>query len=194
MVNLSGRFFDLLLAANRPRLAGFRRWLFYPGMLFQSRQQWWGQEKLRSTPHEGLDLCWFEDVAGNRRGLDQTTVIPAPFPGEVVKISPDFLGQSIFLAHAMVPASGHRLLTAFGHTTPLEGLAVGQEVLEGGLLAAVSVPVNRKTSVPPHLHLTLALIPEDLALEQLDWETIGTDPAITLLDPLTVFPTHSAML
>ena len=65
---LAGRFFDYLLSANRPRLDGFRQWLFHPGMLFQARQQWWGKEKPRSTPHEGLDLCWFEDVCGQPPG------------------------------------------------------------------------------------------------------------------------------
>jgi hypothetical protein len=194
VLHLSGRFFELLLAANRPRLAGFKQWLFHPGMLFQSREQWWGQKKPRSTPHEGLDLCWFEDVAGSRQTLDQTTVIPAPFPGTVVKITPDFLGQSIFLTHALVPVPGRRLLTAFGHASPREGLTVGEKVAVGDILATVSAPANRKASVPPHLHITLALIPDGLSPEQLAWKTIGTDPTITLLDPLAVFPTSSAML
>ena len=89
---------------NRPRLDGFKQWLFQPGMLFLARQQWWGRERPRPTLHEGLDLCWYEDMEGRRRALDQTTVIPAPFAGTVVKISRDFLGQSIFLAHGDDPA------------------------------------------------------------------------------------------
>ena len=142
---LAGRFFDYLLSANCPRLDGFRRWLFHPGMLFQARQQWWGKEKPRSTPHEGLDLCWFEDVAGNRLALDYSTVIPAPFAGTVVKIAGDFLGQSIFLAHDVYPAADCRLYTAFGHTTPRKSLAAGQSVAEAEIIASVSAPVNRKT-------------------------------------------------
>ena len=127
---LTGRFFYLLLAVNRPRLDGFKHWLFHPGMLFQSRQQWWGDEKPRSNPHEGLDLCWFKDVGGNRQSLDHTTVIPIPFPGTIVKISRDFLGQSIFVAHDILPEPDRRLYTALGHTSPRPGLAVGQKVLE----------------------------------------------------------------
>lgn len=193
-LELTDNFFDRLLAANQPALAALKKWLFHPGMLFRSGQQWWGQKKPRSTPHEGLDLCWFEDVAGNRQFLDQTTVIPAPFSGKVMRIFPDFLGQSIFLAHAMEGLAGKRLFTAFGHTTPLSWLGVGDEVLAGDILATVSAPGNRKTRVPPHLHITLGLMPGDLSPDRLMWETLGAEAEIILLDPLTVFPTCWAML
>jgi hypothetical protein len=191
---LTGRFFSLLLAVNRPRLDGFKHWLFHPGMLFQSRQQWWGDEKPRSNSHEGLDLCWFEDVSGNRQSLDHTTAIPAPFPGTIAKISRDFLGQSIFVAHDLFPEPDRRLYTAFGHTSPRSGLAVEQKVAEGEILATVSAPANRKTTVEPHLHITLALIPDSMPATQLTWNNLGTEPTIILLDPLAVFPTTSAML
>jgi hypothetical protein len=188
-VPLSGRFFELLLAVNRPRLDGFTQWLFHPGMLFRARKQWWGHERPRPARHEGLDLCWYEDVDGRRRQVDQTTVIPAPFPGTVVKISRDFLGQSIFLAHDMELNGGRRLYTAFGHTSPVAGLAERQAVAEGEIIASVSNPANRKTAVPPHLHLTLAWIPGAAAYEQLAWDYLSAAPDITLLDPLAVFPT-----
>jgi hypothetical protein len=191
---LSGRFFEYLLAANRSRLGGFRRWLFHPGMLFQARQQWWGRHQTRANPHEGLDLYWFEDVSGRRRALDRTIGIPAPFPGRVVKLSRDFLGQSIFVAHEIASAPDRRFYTAFGHTTPASGLAVGQEVMEGGVIAAISAAAAGKTIVPPHLHLTLALIPEAIGPDQLTWDNLGSNPTITLLDPLAVFPTRWAML
>ena len=186
---LAGRFFAYLLSANRPRLDRFRHWLFHPGMLFQARQQWWGSEQPRPTPHEGLDLCRFEDSAGNRSSLDHAAVIPAPFAGTVVKINGDFLGQSIFLAHDIEPMAGRRLYTALGHTTPRQSLAAGQSVAEAEIIASVSAPVNRKTSVPPHLHLTLAIIPDSVAPEQLTWNYLGTGTEILLLNPLDVFPT-----
>jgi hypothetical protein len=190
---ISGRFFDLLLAANPSRLGGFKHWLFHPGMLFQARQQWWGREQPRANPHEGLDLCWFEDLSGRRRTLDQSISIPTPFPGRIVKISRDFLGQSIFIVHDTLPASGRRFYTAFGHTAPRPGLAVAQEVLEGDIIATISAPTG-KTTVPPHLHITLALIPDTVGPDQLTWDNLGTNPSITLWDPLAVFPTRCAGL
>jgi hypothetical protein len=187
---LSGHFFAYLQSANRPRLDGFKQWLFHPGMLFQARQQWWGLEQPRPTLHEGLDLCWFEAVPGNRLTLDHTTVIPAPFAGTVVKISGDFLGQSIFLAHDIETLAGRRLYTALGHTSPLPDLSVGELVAEADIIASVSTPVNRKTTVPPHLHLTLAIIPDPVAPEQLTWNYLSTGTEIMLLNPLDVFPTN----
>jgi hypothetical protein len=191
--HLTGRFFELLQQVNRPRPDGFKQWLFHPGMLFRAREQWWGQELPRPTPHEGLDLCRYEDSDGKRRQVDQTMVIPAPFPGMVVKISRDFLGQSIFLAHSEDTADGLRLYTAFGHTRPVEGLAEGQAVAEADIIASVSRPA-RKTSVPPHLHLTLAWIPGNVGYDQLTWEFLGKSPEVHLLDPLVVFPTSYLIL
>jgi hypothetical protein len=191
---LSGTFFDLLLTVNPVRLRGFKHWLFHPGMLFQSRQQWWGPGKPRSSPHEGLDLCWFADVAGHRHTLDQTVGVPVPFPGRIARISRDFLGQSIFVAHDLEPTPGRRLYTAFGHTTPRSGLAVAQTVLQDDIIATVSAATDRKTAVPPHLHLTLALIPDSVPADRLTWDHLGADPAITLLDPLAVFPTAFVVL
>lgn len=191
---IAGRFFDQLLTANRPFLGSFKHWLFHPGMLFQSPRQWWGPEKPRSSPHEGLDLCWFADVAANRHTLDQTIRVPVPFPGRIARISRDFLGQSIFVAHALEPTPGRRLYTAFGHTTPRSGLAVAQTVQEGDIIATVSAATDRKTTVPPHLHLTLALIPDSVPADHLTWDNLGTNSAITLLDPLAVFPTAFVVL
>lgn len=187
-------FFDALLAANRPQLAEFRHWLCHPGMLFQSRQQWWGREKPRPTPHEGLDLCWFQDSAGRRRSLDHLTVIPAPFSGQVVQIIDDFLGQSIFLVHSAREADGRRLLFALGHTTPRTGLTPGDLIQPGDILARLANPTPAKSRVPPHLHLTLTLMPDTLASTRLGWDYLGTAPEITLLDPLAIFPTAVALI
>jgi hypothetical protein len=186
---LVGRFFEYLLAANRGRLVGFKQWVFHPGMLFQAQQQWWGGLQPRPNPHEGLDLCWFEDITGRHRSLDQTIVIPVPGPGRIVKISRDFLGQSIFVAQDMEPITGRRLYTAFGHTAPEEGLLEGQSVAEGEIIAAISAPDQKKTAVPPHLHLTLALIPDTVAPERLTWNYFNMEATIMLLNPLAVFPT-----
>ena len=185
---LVGRFFEYLLAANRGRLVGFKHWLFHPGMLFRARQQWWGGEQTRSNPHEGLDLCYFEDMAGRRHSLDQTIVIPVPCPGRIVKISRDFLGQSIFVAHDMEPIAGCRLYTAFGHTAPEEGLSEGKSVSEGEIIASISAPDQEKTAVPPHLHLTLALIPDTVTPDQLTWAYLGSGNDHNPFGPAGRFP------
>jgi hypothetical protein len=181
---VKSRFFDYLLAGNQPQMAGFKRWLFQPGMLFNAWETWWREQELRPSPHEGLDLCFFEDADGRVQKVNQRTRIPAAFAGEVIKISDDFLGKSIFLGHAIKAPDGRRLCTAYGHIRPLATLKVGQAVAAGEIMAVIAAPLGRGRTITPHLHLTLAWIPAAIAPERLAWPKLGRDPEITLLDPL----------
>ncbi len=189
-----GRYFDQLLALNRPRWPDFCHWGFHAGMLFQANQQWWGRQQLRPQPHEGLDICWFLDVAGSRRSLEADTVIPAPFRGRVVSTCQDFLGQSIFLLHAGLLPPDYRLLTALGHVSPFPGVVRGTELEEGEAMATLSSAGGRRNRVPPHLHLTVAIVPADFPVAEISWPTLSNSGAITLIDPLMVFPTSFALV
>ncbi len=180
------KFFDYLLASNGPALAGFKSWLFQPGMEFNSRRTWWGEQQPRSCPHEGIDLCCFEDSRGQFRQVGPDLQIPATLAGKILKLAGDFLGESIYLSHEIMAADGRRLCTAYGHTRPLASLQVGQPVAAGEIIAALAAAQGKKTRVPPHLHLTLAWIPLALDPDRLDWQNLGRDPAITLIDPLSV--------
>jgi murein DD-endopeptidase MepM/ murein hydrolase activator NlpD len=175
-------FFDYLLASNRPYMAGFKKWLFQPGMLFNSPETWWGEKKARATPHEGLDLCCFEDVTGQIKQLDADIKVPATFAGKIVKIDRDFLGKSIYLSHEIFAADGRQLYTAYGHTEPLAALQAGQAVAAGEIIAAVAAP-GKNPEIPVHLHLTLAWIPAARPGGRLSWQNLGADRDITLLDP-----------
>ncbi|MCK9375180.1 MAG: M23 family metallopeptidase [Syntrophobacterales bacterium] len=175
-----------LVAHNHTRLGDFKEWLFQPGMLFQSLEKWWGGGGLRPGHHEGLDLYSFADVRGRIKILDQHIRIPAAFSGRIVKIDPDFLGKSIFIKHEIFSGSGRQLYSAYGHTAPLEALTVGQTVVEGEIIAIISGGPGRKTAIAPHLHITFAWMPASLDPDRLTWENLGHDPAITLIDPLSV--------
>ena len=179
-------FFDYLLASNGPALAGFKNWFFQPGMAFNSGQTWWGEKQRRSCPHEGIDLCCFEDSRGQLRQVGPDLRIPATWAGKIIKLARDFLGQSIYLGHEILAADGRQLCTAYGHTRPLASLEVGQPVAAGAIIAALAAAPGKKTRVPPHLHLSLAWIPVALDPDRLDWQNLGRDPAITLIDPLSV--------
>ena len=43
------------------------QWLFHCGMLFLSKDKWWGDFKFRHCAHEGMDI-----IPSDRRGLGQT--------------------------------------------------------------------------------------------------------------------------
>ena len=183
---IHSKFIEFMLEHNRPRMDGFQRWLFHPGMLFQAVQKWWGDQGLRAVPHEGLDLYSFEEALGRVQTVDQQTQIPAAFAGQVVKIDQDFLGKSIYIIHAIYTNDGRQLLSAVGHTIPREGLKTGQQVAAGEIIAVVAGFPGEKSNLPPHLHLTFAWVPVDVRVDQLTWKNLGHDPGIRLIDPLAV--------
>ncbi len=187
-----GNFFDYLRSLNQEQLGDFAYWLFAPGMLFRAGQQWWGRGGPRPQPHEGVDICWFRRHQGERGALLTSTLIPAPFAGQIVNITPDFLGQSIWLSHPDLLPAGPTLLTALGHTNPLPHLQVGQRVAAGRPLAHLAAPAGRST-VPPHLHLSVAILPPTIAPQDLSWQLLGQNPTCQLLDPLRVFPLSFAV-
>ena len=189
--DLSSKFMEFMVEHNRLQMAGFKRWVFQPGMLFQASGKWWGDQGHRPAPHEGLDLHSFADAGGRVITVDQNTQIPAAFAGHIVKIDQDFLGRSIYMSHAIFTAGGRQLLSAFGHTVPRESLKTGHYVAEGEIIAAISGFPGKKTALVPHLHLTFAWVPVHLALNQLDWKNLADDPGITLIDPLTVISPHT---
>jgi len=184
--DLQSKFMEFMVQHNRPQMAGFKRWVFHPGMRFQALQKWWGDQGHRAAPHEGLDLYTFEDSDGRVKTVDQHIQIPAPFAGHIVKIDRDFLGKSIYLSHAIFAAGGRQLLSALGHTVPRDFLKTGQQVASGEIIATISGFPGKKTNLLPHAHLTFAWAPVDFSADQLTWKNLGNDPAITLIDPLAV--------
>ena len=183
--NIKSRFLSYLINNNRPYMDGFKRWLFQPGMLFNSLEQWWGTQGPRAVAHEGLDLYSFAAAQGIIKIVDRDIKIPAAFAGKIIKIDQDFLGKSIYLSHEIFSASGRQLYSIYGHTAPLETLHPGKIVAEGEIIATVSGAPPQKSTISPHLHLSFAWIPATRPPEQLNWENLNHDPAITLIDPLS---------
>ncbi len=181
--SIHSRFFDYLLTSNSPQMTGFRRWLFQPGMLFNAPETWWGEKKLRATPHEGLDLYCFADAAGQIKELDEQIKIPAAFAGKIVKTGNDFLGKSIFISHELFAEDGRQLYTAYGHTRPLAAIRAGQVVAAGEIIATLAAPSGKNTGIPGHLHITLAWVPKSMPSDRLNWQTLSADRSITLIDP-----------
>jgi murein DD-endopeptidase MepM/ murein hydrolase activator NlpD len=184
--DLKRTWFSYLVANNRPYLDNFKRWIFQPGMLFNSLEKWWGDKGARPAPHEGLDLCSFEDVNGKKKTLDRHTKIPAAFAGEIVKIGPDFLGKSIYISHEIFDECARQLYSAYGHTVPRDSLQTGSRVAEGETIAVISDLSGKKLAIVPHVHITFAWIPVPMAVADLHWENLGKKPDIMLIDPLSV--------
>ena len=90
---IHSQFMEFMLEHNRPRMEGFKGWVFHPGMRFQALGKWWGDQGLRAVPHEGLDLYSFETAGGRVKTVDQQAQIPAAFAGRGGKNRPGFSGK-----------------------------------------------------------------------------------------------------
>ena len=111
-------FHAWLLSANGLAECGFEEWLFDPGMMFGSDRKWWGGGGPRTTPHEGLDLCFFRVGLSATRRLLAGTKIPAAFEGTVVHMCDDYLGKTVFVKHQGIADEDRHLFTIYGHTQP----------------------------------------------------------------------------
>lgn len=173
---------DFLLRHNDLDELCFKEWIFHPGMLFGARAKWWSKSGTRDRPHEGLDIRSFRNLSGQIHHLDGNTKIPVMYDGEVLKVSDDFLGKSIYVSHEIFDSKGNQLCTIYGHTMPNNNVQVGKTLKQSEVLATVSEMGQFKA--PPHLHITLAWLPQSLPAEAIDWSIIGNPSIITLLDPL----------
>jgi hypothetical protein len=179
-------FGERLVTCNGLERSGFRQWVFLPGMLFGSLETWWGRRRTRQRPHEGLDLCLYRDQSGRVRSLGRSVAVPVIYGGEVTAVRQDFLGQSVFLEHAIHDGEGRRLFTAYGHVVPGEDIRVGRAVDEGDVVATLAEPRDGRSGAPTHLHLSVAWVRLSVPGEGLDWEMMADPRQATLLDPLDI--------
>jgi hypothetical protein len=180
------RFCERLVSLNGLDAAGFAAWEFLPGMRFAERAAWWRGGSDRGAGHEGLDFCWYRTNDGRRLSLGAGARVPPVYAGEVVSIVKDFLGASVFVAHARHDAAGRRLHTVYGHIAPVPGLAPGSMLDAADAVGAIAAPAANSSTVPPHLHLTVALIAAAPAPAPLDWELLRDRSRVLLLDPMMI--------
>ncbi len=165
---------------------GFQTWVFHPAMLFGCRSKWWGDQGKRDRPHEGLDLCLYRTKEKNVRYLGKNTKVPVIFEGEIMKVDDDFLGKSIFVSHGFYDNQGSRLYTIYGHIKPYDLMHAGKELREGDIIGTIADTRKKSGSVPSHIHISVAWIPNTLRSQELDWKVLGDLSIVTLLDPLSV--------
>jgi len=176
-------FSERLVRVNNLDAAGFAAWDFLPGMRFGGRAAWWREGAERELPHEGLDIGWFHTRDGRRLPLGVGARVPVIWQGVVVAITPDFLGRSVFVAHDRLDAEGRRLHTVYGHIDPRPRLAPGDPLREGSAIGVIADASRRKTAVPSHLHVTIALIAREGGPTRLDWNALRDRSRVILLDP-----------
>ena len=106
------------------------------------------------------------------------------FEGEIIKVEEDFLGKSVYVKHSLRGDAGEVLFTIYGHTKPCEDIGEGAFLREGHVLGTASGVKGRETKLLPHLHLSVAWVPDAFPYERLDWQAVGDREIVKLLDPL----------
>jgi hypothetical protein len=177
------QFSEFLIKQNSLDTFGFHEWVFYRGMFFNDLHAWWGGGGVRCNPHEGLDFCFYRDRDGLVLGLDAKTKIPLMYEGKIVLIHDDFLGKSIYVSHDMHDGNMNILHTIYGHTVPLNTLHTEKTLSEGEIIATIS-DAGMKKNIHPHVHVTVAWLPESFAYEKLNWEVLCNPHIATLCNPL----------
>jgi len=180
------RFCENLVKHNSLAAQDFAQWAFYPGMLFQALDKWWGDQGLRSSPHEGIDLCLYRGTCGAMHCLDKTAEIPAIYAGQLKSIIDDYLGKTLFVAHDIYDSTGNQCYTIYGHTAPRAGIVPGKRVAEGEIITAIAAAEDSRITIVPHLHISVAWVPESFPADKLAWESMNPRHHIVLVNPLDV--------
>ncbi|MCI5142224.1 MAG: hypothetical protein D3909_11010 [Candidatus Electrothrix sp. ATG1] len=181
---------DGLHVCNPAFAAEFRHWLWPPGSCFLDEQLWWGKHKQRLALHEGVDLVCFLNQQEEKQWLAPGLLVPAIFPGRVVQLQQDFLNWSLYIRHDAFCRDEAVLHTVYGHVQPSEELCIGQNVIAGDPAAVLAAYPH--SSVPLHLHVTVAWIPRSIPSHRLNWQMLSEHEQIVLLDPLShIQQTHT---
>jgi hypothetical protein len=175
-------FFHSLARRNGLEGSAFGGWIFPPGTGFGETEAWW-REGTRAHPHEGVDVFLYADAAGGRGRLPAGAVVPPVWEGVVVRVVPDHLGKTVFVAHHRCGRRGRRLHSVYGHLVPGEGIAPGLPVAADHLLGRVADTAGRRVPMAPHLHLSLALVDASVRPGDLGWDLMRDPRSVTLLDP-----------
>ena len=145
-------------------------------------RMWWARG-LRKSRHNGLDLRFHETGKGQVAALKEGTRIPLIYPGRVVKITPDFLAESVFVeAENKVHENKNkkRLLTVYGHLIAEAG-AAGRRMDEGAIIGRLGK--TKEGPVPAHLHISIILVPEEIGVDKLSWKILDEANGVEFLDP-----------
>ena len=177
-------FTEMLVEANRLNPDDFQSWVFSPGMLFNSPDKWWGDHGRRDFPHEGVDLCLYQDADGQVRRFGENTRIPVMHDGVVKALFTDYLGRAVILEHAGAEGDNGRLLSVYAHTRPEKHITPGVVVKAGEIIAVIADTRRSKANILPHLHVSFGIPSPALVYDPFVWNSMRDPGQVTLVDPL----------
>nr|NJM04837.1 M23 family metallopeptidase [Desulfobacula sp.] len=159
------------------------QWLFHPGMLFSSRDKWWGDFGTRASAHEGIDITYYRTLSGEIRCFDDTLLVPAMADGRIINICNDFLGRTLVVDPEKEGSEGTRVIYTYAHVLPQTRLGRGHGISRDEVVARVC-DTRKNPQLPPHLHFSCFEVRREVRPEDLNWSLFSRDPAVRGINPV----------
>lgn len=174
-----------------------RRWLLRRGKEFGSPWIWWGdveksrQESYGGGPHEGVDfaLAEMEDSGRVEAGLEDMRV-PVFTAGRTIWCFADLVGDTVIVA-TDERIDDFRLVIQYSHID-FGMVSLGWDLAAGTDIGRIKLSVNSKSITASHLHVSTALLKEDLLgsppseVDFTNWLHWDKEGSLVYLDPLAL--------
>lgn len=158
-------------------------WLFHCGMLFSSKDKWWGDFKLRHSPHEGIDITYYRTYPDEMHTFDDSIKIPAMDDGIILNICDDFLAQTLVVEHKNSIDFNQRILFVYAHIIPEKNLKAGHIIKKKDVIARVC-DTHKNPQLPPHLHFSCFEVLKNVQPEHLNWNLFSKNRDVNLIHPV----------
>ena len=158
-------------------------WLFHCGMLFSSKDKWWGDFKFRHCVHEGIDITYYRTHPDKIQCFDNSIRVPAMDDGIIVNICDDFLGQTLVVEHKNSNRSHRQILFVYAHIIPEKDLKMGLPIQREDIIARVC-DTDKNPLLPPHFHFSCFEVPQQIQPGNLDWNLFSKNHEINLIHPV----------
>jgi len=181
------RFSRYLAALSRANALGDHvEWLFYPGMLQESRDKWWDDFGRRPCAHEGMDICFYRTKTKKMNHLSKTAQIPAMDNGIVLNICNDFLGQSLVVTHGKETFGSPDVILVYSHLEIQKNIAPGSRLEKDQIIARVFDTSQKQSKLLPHLHISCIELTRQTPVDALDWGLFADREKVNLINPVFI--------
>ncbi|MEE4362528.1 MAG: hypothetical protein V2J08_01270 [Desulfotignum sp.] len=161
-------------------------WVFYPGMLLDSKSKWWGDFKTRHAAHEGIDICFFRTCDKTIHRLAPGTVVPAWSTGTVVNLCEDFLGHTLVVEPDYTAGGPTRVLEVFSHLAPCDEMTPGTRVGAGRIIARTFDTRIKGSPLLSHLHVSCIEVASHIPFAALNWSLFPLREKVNVINPVFI--------
>ena len=93
------------------------------------------------------------------------------------------------MRHKIIDIENRELCSILGHIKPGSDICSGKILKEGEIIG--SIADVGKSSVKPHLHITMGWEEKEITDDVLDWNVIGKSEVLELIDPIEIIGRYS---